>query len=344
MRATPRVRSRSGGALLLALAGCALLPQAVAAKPAVKIKKVGLPPAAEVMAGSSFKLAAKVKNRSQRATRPKVTVRLHSALKGKGRKAASRRLSKLKSGRSRNLKLTVRVPASMSAGRRYVTVCVKARRTTTCKLAGRRVRIGRPPTTPPNPEPEPEPGPEPAAGARPALRRARPHRVPLDRGRRRDGGRRRGDQGGRPGRRVQGRRGAGLPRRVHRGQPHELPHRGLPQHFGRRPQRQRAERVRGLLQAGRRLPRDRLGDQRGAGLGVHDQPPRNARRGREVGAGCGHDQGGGPRSRRQQVAAGAFRPRGLLLQHHERRPGPPARPGHGRRGHLRGERRQRRRR
>ena len=67
MRATSHARPRPGGALLLALAACALLPATAAAKPAVKIKRLDVAPAGAVAPGSSFELAAKLKNRSAKA-------------------------------------------------------------------------------------------------------------------------------------------------------------------------------------------------------------------------------------------------------------------------------------
>src|ERR687897_458837 len=98
MRASLRARPRQGGLLLLALAAGAALPATAAAKPAVKIAKLGSPPRATVETGSTFRLAAKLKNRSEKATVPKVTVRLHSTRSAKGRTVASRRLAKLKAG------------------------------------------------------------------------------------------------------------------------------------------------------------------------------------------------------------------------------------------------------
>jgi len=69
MRATLHARPCPGGALLLALAICALLPATAAAKPAVKIKSVDVPQAV-VASGSAFELSAKLKNRSGKALRP----------------------------------------------------------------------------------------------------------------------------------------------------------------------------------------------------------------------------------------------------------------------------------
>ena len=100
-----------------------------------------------------------------------------------------------------------------------------------------------------------------------------------------------GDQGGRQGRRLQGHRGRAIGRRVHRGEPRELPDGRVPEHVGRRAQRQRAVGVRALLQAGRRL----RGDPRGAGhraeLAVHERAcsaraPRPAPPDRSPGSRC----------------------------------------------------------
>ena len=145
MRATTHARSRWSGILPLALASCLLLPQAAAGKAPVKVNKVGKPPAAAIEAGSSFLLTAKLKNRSQQATRPKVTVRLHTARKARGRVVETRRLSRLASGRARRLEIAVDVPESLAAGRYYLTLCVKARGKRSCLRAGRRATVVRPP-------------------------------------------------------------------------------------------------------------------------------------------------------------------------------------------------------
>ena len=153
MRANLHARPRPGGALLLALATCALLPATAAAKPAVKIMSLGSPPRAAVETGATFELATKLKNRTDKATRPRVTVRLHSKKSGKGRRVAARRLAKLKAGRSTSIDVLVRVPASMDAGRYYATLCVKSRGGTKCKRAARRAELKKPPAPPGNPNP-----------------------------------------------------------------------------------------------------------------------------------------------------------------------------------------------
>ena len=71
MGAISHARPRPGGALLLALATCALLPATAAAKPAVRIKAVDVPSAA-VQSCSTFTLDTRLKNRSDKAVRPRV--------------------------------------------------------------------------------------------------------------------------------------------------------------------------------------------------------------------------------------------------------------------------------
>jgi PKD repeat protein/type 1 glutamine amidotransferase len=160
MRATTHARSRVSGVLLLAFASCMLLAQTAAGKAPVKVNKVGKPPAAAIEAGSSFQLKAKIKNRSKKATRPKVTVRLHSARRARGRIVETRRFSRLAPGRARRFTVAVDVPESLAAGRYYLTLCAKARGKRSCLLAGRRATVvvppapggqGNPPAPPGNP-------------------------------------------------------------------------------------------------------------------------------------------------------------------------------------------------
>ena len=104
MGAISHARPRPGGALLLALATCALLPATAAAKPAVKIKAVDVPSAA-VESGSTFTLDTRLKNRSDKAVRPRVSVQLRAEQGGDWRKIASRRVAKLKAGRTATVDL-----------------------------------------------------------------------------------------------------------------------------------------------------------------------------------------------------------------------------------------------
>ena len=127
MRAISHARPRPGGALLLALATCALLPATAAAKPAVRIKAVDVP-SATVESGSTFTLDTRLKNRSNKAVRPRVSVQLRAEQGGDWRRIASRRVAKLKAGRTATVDLKARVPKQVDPGTYDIKVCAPVAR------------------------------------------------------------------------------------------------------------------------------------------------------------------------------------------------------------------------
>ena len=150
MRANLHARPRLGGALLLALATCALLPSTAAAKPAVKIKAVDVPNAT-VESGSPFTLDARLKNRSNKAVRPRVSVQLRSwqGKTGAGPPRAAWRRSRPAALATVDLK--VKVPKQLDPGAYDIKVCVRSRGTQVCVTVDVSLIVGPPGPAGPGP-------------------------------------------------------------------------------------------------------------------------------------------------------------------------------------------------
>ena len=143
-----------GVVVLVAAANAEAMPagQARAAAERLDVRKVSAPPR-EALAGSAFRLSGSVRNNAKRSTRPQLFVSLRASRNGAGRQVASKRLSRIKPGRTLKYSVRVRLPRSL-AGRFYVAVCVRAGRRSDCRLASRRITV-----LPTTPSPSPPGGP-----------------------------------------------------------------------------------------------------------------------------------------------------------------------------------------
>ena len=134
-----RTRAAFGGALLT----LALLPAvAGAAGPGTTLTGVSAPPKA-AEPGDAFTLKGKVRNRSGRAQRARLTVTLRTTRSSKaGRIAAVKYLPRLRAGASRRYKVRVRVPDALAAGRYHVVACARVgSRKASCRFTARRLIV-----------------------------------------------------------------------------------------------------------------------------------------------------------------------------------------------------------
>ena len=300
--------SRSRRLTCLAMVGAALSVPAIAdartadppeaeAAGTVNLISVSSPPRVAAP-GSTFRLTGRVRNTSNRAERMRLTVTLRKTRTARqGRTVRAKRLAAVKGGRTRAYKTTVRLPATLAAGRYHLRACVRiptksGNRGTDCRFAKRTILIARagtpgtpapaagPPASAPGAPGSPRISRPESACAAGRAARALPHpRLHGDHGRVRGHRirRRRGPQGRRPQAPLQRQCGGQLIG-IHRQEPRALPRRGLPQHHRGPAHRRPAGRVRDLLPRRRRLPGPRLGDRDRARLAVPDRAARHPRR------------------------------------------------------------------
>ena len=118
----------------------------------MQVRSIEVPRVVE--AGDDFTLAVKLRNTSNRAVRPRVVVSLSKSAHRSGRVVARERVGRLGADRSRWYEIDVEVPARLSPGRYYVTVC--ARKTfsrKSCLTADRKLTVVKR-----SPSPNPPPG------------------------------------------------------------------------------------------------------------------------------------------------------------------------------------------
>jgi PKD repeat protein/type 1 glutamine amidotransferase len=138
---------------LMAPATAAAAPvDASAARAPATLRSLGSLPN-QVLAGSSFTLSVRIRNTARAAKRPLVTVRLRKQTHaGGGKLVAAERLRKLKPGAVRRFEVEVDLPASLAAGRYYVSVCSGLSvRSASCRTYKGRLRVVKP--KPPAPQP-----------------------------------------------------------------------------------------------------------------------------------------------------------------------------------------------
>ena len=118
----------------------------------VQVRSIEVP--RQVEAGDDLTLAVKLRNTSNRAVRPKLVVSLRKSAHGSSRVIGRERVGRLGADRSRVYEIDVEVPARLSPGRYYVSVCT--RRTSSrksCLTADRKLTVVKR-----SPSPNPPPG------------------------------------------------------------------------------------------------------------------------------------------------------------------------------------------
>ena len=263
---------RSGTITGLLVAALALaVPATGSAKstPKVKLRAVGAPPSKATAPGSAFTLRGRLVNTSRATQRPKLTITLRRTKTSAARKVATKRLRRVKPGRSLRYSVRVKLPSGLATGNYYVRTCALG----ACRFSSRRVKVRRPSTPKP-------PATTPIANRRRSPARRTPFDVLVFTSRRRSRRRRRStrvrDLG--PTERLRRhRRPATRPRSPRPTSSATAPSCSLG-NIGDVAQRRPGGRVRGLLQGRRRLPRRRRRDRDRAGLGVPDRAARHARR------------------------------------------------------------------
>jgi X-Pro dipeptidyl-peptidase len=135
------MRHRSHAAIGGVVLSLALAPAAAAGPPA-KLLSSGSPPASATP-GGAFTLKGKVRNRSSRTARARLTVTLRTTRSAKdGRIVAAKYLKRVKPRRSLAYRVRVRVPASLAAGRYHVVTCARVgNRKASCRTAARRITV-----------------------------------------------------------------------------------------------------------------------------------------------------------------------------------------------------------
>jgi X-Pro dipeptidyl-peptidase len=134
-----RFRGRAAvGGVLVSL----VIAPAAAAGPPAKLLSTGSPPATAAP-GQAFTLKGKLRNRSQRKARARLTVTLRTTRNAKdGRIVAAKYLRRVKANRSLAYKVRVRVPASLAPGRYHVVTCARVGNSrASCRFAAHRIMI-----------------------------------------------------------------------------------------------------------------------------------------------------------------------------------------------------------
>ena len=124
-----------------------------AARAPVVVRAVGAIPSEPLAPGDRFTLKARVKNRGDRAKRPKLAVALRTSRSAKPIRVATKRLSRLKSKRARRSRVAVALPSDLAAGSYLVRVCAKVGKRTSCRYAKRLLKVRKPGTPLPTPGP-----------------------------------------------------------------------------------------------------------------------------------------------------------------------------------------------
>jgi PKD repeat protein/type 1 glutamine amidotransferase len=136
---------------LSGLAGLALIAPAPAmarvidadastAKTTAPLRSLSAP--RQVLAGESFTVSARVANSAQRATRPRLVVRIRKyKYASGGRVLLATRVARLGAGDTRRVRVEVEVPESLAAGRYWLSACVRGRAGSSCRLSGGRLVV-----------------------------------------------------------------------------------------------------------------------------------------------------------------------------------------------------------
>ncbi len=154
---------RSGtitGLLVAALALAVPATGSAMSTPKVKLRAVGAPPSKATAPGSAFTLRGRLVNTSRATQRPKLTITLRRTKTSAARKVATKRLRRVKPGRSLRYSVRVKLPSGLATGNYYVRTCVLG----ACRFSSRRVKVRRPstpkpPATTPS-QPTPQAGPQ----------------------------------------------------------------------------------------------------------------------------------------------------------------------------------------